>query len=155
MIGGPPIYFAPAPVSMLPPGYGPVPYSPPVAPRPASPVRIAQASALPPAIIRGQMADDVGSARSIAAVAMPAPDQLGVNAHLANGACDWTAIHRRVQELGVVSFQMDRLSPEVYQITCLVPAEANHTHRIEAHGATEAEAARCALDEVQRWKSQR
>jgi len=61
-----------------------------------------------------------------------------------------------MQDLGVISFQLDRLNADVFQITCLLPtSEAGRTHRIEAHGATEAEAVRCALDEAQRWKSQR
>ena len=102
------------------------------------------------------MPDDIVPPARIGAMAMPSPDQLGVNARPAEGVCDWTAIHRRMQELGVVSFQMDRLNADVFQITCLLPtAEAGHTHRIEAHGATEAGAVRCALDEAQRWKSQR
>jgi hypothetical protein len=87
---------------------------------------------------------------------MPSPDQLGVAGRPTDGACDWTAIHRRMQDLGVISFQLDRLNADVFQITCLLPtSEAGRTHRIEAHGATEAEAVRCALDEAQRWKSQR
>ncbi len=66
------------------------------------------------------------------------------------------AIHQRMQELGVVSFQMDRLNADVFQITCLVPtAEAGRIRRIEARmGQLEAEAVRCALDEAQRCKSQ-
>jgi hypothetical protein len=156
MIGGPPVFFAPASVTMLPPGYGPVPYAQLPAPRPAAPVRTAQAPAPRPPVVRAQMAEDVVSPARIAPVAMPSPDQLGVNVRPAAGACDWTAIHRRMQELGVVSFQMDRLNADVFQITCLLPtAEAGRTHRIEAHGSTEAEAVRCALDEAQRWKSQR
>jgi hypothetical protein len=156
MIGGPPVFFPPDSVIMLPPGYGPVPYAPPPAPRPAAPVRTAQAPAPRPATIRGQMPDEVVPSARIALVAMPSPDQLGVNVRPADGTADWTAIHRRMQELGVISFQMDRLNADVFQITCLLPtAEVGRTHRIEAHGTTEAEAVRCALDEAQRWKSQR
>ena len=84
---------------------------------------------------------------------MPSPEQLGVGARPADG--DWTAIHKRLQDLGVATFQMDRLSPEVFQFTCLLPtAEPGKTHRIEAQGATETEAARRALDEAQRWREQ-
>ncbi len=105
--------------------------------------------------MRGQMAEEAAAPMPIAPVAMPSPDQLGVDVRLAAGACDWMAIHQRMQDLGVVSFQMDRLNADVFQITCLVPtAEAGRIRRIEAHGATEAEAMRCALDEAQRCKSQ-
>ena len=111
---------------------------------------------LGPQLCAAKWPDDLAPPARIAPVAMPSPDQLGVNVRPADGACDWTAIHRRMQELGVISFQMDRLNADVFQITCLMPtAEAGRTHRIEAHGATEAEAVRCALDEAQRWKSQR
>jgi len=157
MIGGPPVFFAPPAVTLLPPGYGPVPYAPPPppAPRAAAPILSAQAAPRPP-VMRGQMAEEVVPTVRPLPVAMPSPDQLGVNIRPAAGACDWTAIHKRMQDLGVVSFQMDRLNADVFQITCLLPtAEAGRTHRIEAHGATEAEAMRCALDEAQRWKSQR
>ncbi len=82
---------------------------------------------------------------------MPSPDQLGVVGRSADG--DWTTIHKRLQELGVVTFQVDRLSADVVQFTCLLPtADPGKTRRIEAHGATEAEAARRALDEAQRWR---
>ena len=55
------------------------------------------------------------------------------------------AIHRRMQDLAVASFQMDRLNGDVYQFTCMMPtADAGRTHRIEARGATQAEAVRRA-----------
>jgi hypothetical protein len=161
MIGGPPVFFAPGSVTMLPPGYnaptyGAVPYAQPPIPQPAPPVRSAQAAAPRAPVVRGQMAEEAIPPIRTFPVAMPSPDQLGVNVRPAAGACDWMAIHRRMQELGVISFQMDRLNADVFQITCLLPtAEAGRTHRIEAHGTTEADAVRCALDEAQRWKSQR
>jgi hypothetical protein len=102
------------------------------------------------------MAEEAHAPIRITPVAMPSPDQLGVDVRPSAAVCDWTAIHRRMEELGVVSFQLDRLNADVFEITCLLPtAEAGRTHRIEAHGATEAEAVRCALDEAQRWKNQR
>lgn len=140
--------------------YGPPPgyvVQPPV-PRPVqapAPVHTAQGALPPPAVVRGQAPDSVTMVASVAPVAMPSPDKLGVGGRPADGASDWTAIHRRIQELGVVSFQADQLSAEVYQFTCLMPtAEAGRTHRIEGHGATQAEAARRALDEAQRWRDQ-
>jgi len=155
MIGGPPVFFAPPTVTMLPPGYGPVPYAPPARPT-APPMRSAQTAVARPPVFRGQMTEEAAPPARTSLVAMPSPDQLGVNVRPAAGACDWTAIHRRMQDLGVISFQMDRLNADVFQITCLLPtAEAGCTHRIEAHGATEAEAVRCALDEAERWKCQR
>ena len=112
-------------------------------------------TALPKPVVRGQAPDANPPPPRPAPIAMPSPEQLGVTARSGNGGCDWTAIHRRMQDLGVASFQMDRPNGEVYQFTCLLPtAEAGRTHRIEGHGATEAEAARRALDEAQRWREQ-
>ncbi len=146
MIGGPPVFFAPPPVSMLPPGYGPVPYTP-------SPVRAAQAPSPRAPVVRGQMAEQSAPPVPLPAVAMPSPDQLGVNAKPADGICDWSAARRRMQDLGIISYQLGRPDANVFEFTCLMPAEAGRTHRIEAHGATETEAVRCGLDEAQRWKS--
>ena len=110
---------------------------------------------MPPAVVRGQAPDSVTTVASVSPVAMPSPDKLGVAGKAADVAPDWEAIHRRIQELGVVSFQADQLSAEVFQFTCLMPtAEAGRTHRIEGHGATQAEAARRALDEARRWREQ-
>ena len=154
--------YAPQTYSGLPPGavIYPPPGSPVVqaaAPRQpaAPPVRTTQAASPKPPVVRGQAPDDKAPPAHTT-VAMPSPDQLGVSAKAADGATDWVAIHKRLQELGVATFQVDRLNAEVYQFTCLLPtAEAGKTHRIEAHGNTEAEAARRALDEAQRWKEQR
>ena len=105
-----------------------------------------------PPIIRGQAPDSIVPPGR-PTVAMPSPEQLGVGGRPADS--DWTVIHKRLQELGVATFQVDRLSAEVVQFTCLLPtADPGQTHRIEAHGATEAEAARRALDEAQRWREQ-
>jgi hypothetical protein len=60
-----------------------------------------------------------------------------------------------MQDLGAVSFQLDKLPSNVWQFTCMLPtAEPNRTHRIEAHGASEGEAVRRALDEAERWHRQ-
>ena len=144
----------------LPPGAAPYPppgYAvQPAVPRPAAaqPVRTAQAPPKAP-VVRAQAPDDV-KPQVRTTVAMPSPDQLGVSGGPADGGCDWTATRRRLQDLGVVTFQVDRLNAEVYQFTCLLPSsEPSRTHRIEAHGTTEAEAVRRALDEAQRWRDQR
>jgi hypothetical protein len=103
-------------------------------------------------VIRAQAPDDMApSVRKMAA--MPSPEQLGVGPRSAD---DWTAVHKRLQDLGVTTFQLDRLNPEVFAFTCLLPtADPGQTHRIEAHGATEVEAACRALDEAQRWCERR
>ena len=146
------------------PTYAAAPYAPPPgyvmqppAPRPpqaAPPVRAVQAAA-PKPVIRAQAQDDYAPPPRPAPLAMPSPQQLGVAARSGDGGCDWTALHRQMQDLGVASFQMDRPNGDIYQFTCLLPtAEAGRTHRIEGHGATQAEAVRRALDEAARWREQ-
>jgi hypothetical protein len=101
------------------------------------------------------MADDPAPARP-GKLAMPSPEQLGVNAAKAADAPDWSATRRALQELGAVSFQLDRLPGGAHQFVCLLPtADPEKPHRVEAHGATEAEAVRRALDEARRWREQR
>jgi hypothetical protein len=153
--GSYPTSLPPGAILALPPGYGPVPFAPPgylapPAPRPAPAVQ----AQVPKPVVRAQAPDDiVPQVRT--SLAMPAPDQLGVSGRPADG-CDWTVFHRRLQDLGAISYQVDRLNADVYQFTCLLPTkEAGRTHRIEAHGATEGEAVRRALDEAERWSSQK
>jgi len=147
----------PGAVPYPPPGY-PVQQAygqPPTPPRQAAPpVRTAQVPAPKAPAIRAQAPDDI-KPQVRTTVAMPSPDQLGVAARPADGSCDWAAARQRMQDLGVVTFQVDHPAAEQYQFTCLLrTAEAGRTHRIEAQGATESEAVRRALDEAQRWRAQ-
>jgi hypothetical protein len=137
-----------------PPGATIIPAAPPGAPA-APATRVAQTPPPKPAVVRGQAPGD--AAKPVRApVAMPSPEQLNVAARLPEGAPDWSAAHKRMQDLGVVTYQMDRPNGDVYQFTCLLSsAQPGRTHRIEAHGKTEAEAVRSALDEAQRWREQR
>jgi hypothetical protein len=109
-----------------------------------------------PTAVRG-VAEDEPARPRVTSVAMPSPDQLQVGAaRPADSGIDWTATRGRLQDLGVVSFQVDQLPAGGFQFTCFLPtAEAGKTHRVEAHGATEAEAVRRALDEARRWRDQR
>ena len=98
------------------------------------PLRMAQGT-LPPPVVRGQAPDAAAPPPpKPAPVAMPSPEQLGV-AGRADGGCDWAAFHKKMQELGVSSFQMDRPNADSYQFTCMIPTgDTVRTHRIERVG---------------------
>lgn len=62
---------------------------------------------------------------------------------------DWTAIHGRMKELGVVSFHMDSLPDGRSRFTCWVPRDRpGLTRRIECVAATEVEAVQLGLQQA-------
>jgi hypothetical protein len=82
---------------------------------------------------------------------VPSPEQLGIAASSkpAAQAVDWTDARRRLDELGAVGFNLQKLADDRYQFTVLVPlAESTKTRRVEATAGTEAEAVRLALARV-------
>jgi hypothetical protein len=89
---------------------------------------------------------------------MPSPEELGVTANRPAQAVpiDWTAVHARLDQLGATCFQVERPSPGMSRITCLLPAsQAGRMHRIEAQAASEADAVRLALSQIEEWAGQR
>jgi hypothetical protein len=184
-IGGPPIVYDYGynvqPSYGVPygtPAYGPEVYTPPARPAAAQPAvpraqaaapapqggagkNVAQNTTPRPTAVRGVPEEEPARPRPAAAppaaVAMPSPDQLNLGgARPADAGLDWTAARGQLQDLGAVSFQVDKLPGGAFQFTCFLPtAEAGKTHRVEAHGATEAEAVRRAIDEARRWRDQR
>src|SRR6266511_1649956 len=156
-----------------PPGFVPgpqpatfvAPSSPPPSRPPAGAAR-AQAPAAPaaprPPVIRTQGPDDLlpppPPPRSAPAAAprefvvLPPPEQLGVAARAADAGLDWTVVDRRLQALGAVCFQMNRLPQDRWRITCLLPtAQADHTHCVEAEADTKADAVRAVLEQAEKW----
>jgi hypothetical protein len=72
--------------------------------------------------------------------------------HAASGGLDWDSARRRLTGVGASSFHLERLAPEGYRFTCLLPtANANRSHRVEAVAATEAEAVQLALNRAEQW----
>ena len=134
----------PGAVTVLPPGAVVIAATAAGAPA-APPVPTAQTPPPRKPLVRAQ-APDTMLAPPRPAVAMPSPEQLGVGARPADG--DWTVIHKRLQELGVATFQVDRLRCG-RGFLHLHPAHrgAGQDAPHRAHGVTEGEAARRALDE--------
>jgi hypothetical protein len=87
---------------------------------------------------------------------MPSPEQLGVAVRPTDGGPDWTAIHARIKELGIVGFHMDSAPDGRCRFTCWVPhGQPGLTQRIEALAATEAEAVRLGLERADQSRTSR
>lgn len=73
----------------------------------------------------------------------------------ANGP-DWTAIHARMKELGVVGFHMDSTPDGRSRFTCWLPGgQPGLTRRIEALAATQDEAVQLGLERASQSRSAR
>jgi hypothetical protein len=84
---------------------------------------------------------------------MPSPERLGVAMPrpAAGSPLDITDLARRLQQVGASGYHLDRLPGGDFCFTCWVPgAQPGVSKRFEALGATEAEAARAALEQAAR-----
>ncbi len=106
----------------------------------------AAAPALRQPLARAKAPDEPAPARP-APLVMPSPEQLGVVVRTAADSPNWSALHARMNELGIVSFHMDTLPDGRHRFTCWLPqGQPGATQRIEALAATEIEAARAGLE---------
>jgi hypothetical protein len=82
---------------------------------------------------------------------LPSPEQLGVSAGAVQRV-DWNALHESLQRLGAVGLHVDRFPSGAYRVSLQLPTgQPERTHHIEAEAATEAEAARLALERGEQW----
>jgi hypothetical protein len=169
MIGRVPVQ----PTYVAPPSYAqggyampsaPAPYSYRNAPAPAVPQGAAPSLAQAPRpgnglIVRGQQPDEPieplppPPARPSEPIHLPSPEELGVGTgRAAEPGIDWAAVNRRIENLGAVCFQMNRLPEGRWRVTCLVPtAQPDRTQRIEAEANVRGEAVRLALEQAEQW----
>lgn len=83
-----------------------------------------------------------------APLALPSPAALGITASrpVATAvALDWNAVHARLERLGAVRFQSDRLPQGGYRVTFVLPSGAAGTQQVEGIAATQADAVQLAL----------
>ncbi len=162
----------PQAVPALPPGTLPAPpgfvSQPPADPPGWSqpvpvPAALAQQPSVPRPVVRLQAPDELSQAASPAnapmqadgkpaLVSMPSPEQLGVGAAQPcdSSATDWSAAHRRLNQLGAVCFRLDKLAPSGWRITCLLPtAQQGQLHHVEAVAESESEAVRLVLEKAE------
>jgi hypothetical protein len=140
------------------PVYAPAPSRPPVAraaaPVPRRPAATAQVATAPKPIVRGAPPDDP-PARS-ATLAMPSPEHLGVGVPrpVASNSVDWAVVGRQLQQVGARGSHLDSLPDGGFRFTCWLPgAQPGVSRRVEATAATEAEAARKALERAEQLKA--
>lgn len=98
--------------------------------------------------------DDEPAPRRPASIRIPSPEELQITGQpvqdLPPASVDWVQIRRRLDDLGSVGFQMDRLPEGGYRFICLLPtAQADRHHRIEARAASEAEAIQLVLERAE------
>ncbi len=85
------------------------------------------------------------------ALTLPPPEELGIGHKGAEAEFDMNALHRRLDELGAQSTEWQRTA-EGFRFSCqLESADASRTQRLEARGATRAEAARLLLTRAEEW----
>jgi hypothetical protein len=87
---------------------------------------------------------------------LPSPESLGIGTELspppaAARTVDWSALHSRLNRLGALSFAVQRPSAQLVRMISLFPLPENKVHRVEVSAATEAEAARLFLEQVEEW----
>ncbi|HEY1861814.1 MAG TPA: hypothetical protein VGG61_15750 [Gemmataceae bacterium] len=86
-------------------------------------------------------------------LALPSPEQLGVAVRKSESNVDWNLVHRRFHDAGATCFLLDHRPEGGCKLTCLLPTgQANRNHHIEVEAASEAEAARLALERLEEWK---
>jgi len=109
-------------------------------------------TAQPNPLIRAQAPEEPKPARP-PLLTLPSPEQLGVAVRPVENVVDWTALHARMKELGVLSFHMDSLPDGRSRFTCWMPGNRSGlTRRIESVAATQAEAVQHGLQEAARLR---
>ncbi len=119
-----------------------------------SPASLAGGAPSQPAKARGVSAEPV-SARFM----LPSPEALGVTTSLsspvqaaATAPLDWNVIQGRMDRLGVLRYQKDRLPAGGMRVLLLLPtADATKAQPVEAQADTEAAAVTLALNAAESW----
>jgi hypothetical protein len=96
-------------------------------------------------------------------VVLPSPEELGIKVGVPApapaavvAALDWNQIHARLEQLGVIHFQRDRLPQGGFRVTCSLPTGTPaQAHQVEAVAATESAAVLDALQRAEAWSTAR
>ena len=108
---------------------------------------------------RGRTADRPASMeRRPALMEMPTPEQLGLRSpRAADGEpTDWRKACRRLEELGAICFQLEKLPQGGWRFRCLLSTgQPNHSRSMEAEATTEMEAVGKVLYQAEEWRRSR
>ena len=114
---------------------------------------VSAAATLPPAKVRGVMADQAPK------FALPSPAALGVSdvnvaqPNAAKSAIDWKQVQARMERLNVLRYQKDRLPSGGVQVTMLLPtSDPARGQPVTAEADTEATAIVMALEAAEAWQ---
>lgn len=106
---------------------------------------------VPPTTVRGH-SQSLEPRTPAAPLSLPSPEALGIavaRTPAAATALDWNAVHARLDRLGAVRFQSDRLPQGGYRVTFLLPGGAAGTQTVEGVAATQADAVQLALSRAE------
>jgi hypothetical protein len=108
------------------------------------------ASAAPQPKFRMQAADDRPAPRRLS---LPAPEVLGVPpapARALAATLDWNATRAKLDQLGALSFRVDKLGGGSHRVTLLLPTpNPQRTRHIETTAASEAAAVQLAMEQAE------
>lgn len=108
---------------------------------------------LPAPTVRAQEPEESPPPTRPAPLVLPSPEQLGIAAAppavRSEGDLDWTAVHQRLDRLGVRCFQLDKTANGC-RVTCLLPSSRpGYQRRIEVQATTPVEAVRLLLARIE------
>jgi thioredoxin-related protein len=92
----------------------------------------------------------------VESIQLPSPEELGISGdkpapEVTGRPIDWSALHARLNRLGALSFIVQRPSAQLVRLISLFPMPENRVHRVEVSAATEAEAVRLFIEQVEEW----
>jgi hypothetical protein len=172
LIGSSPMsYPAPAGVPFSPPGqnyvpgYGqsprrPIPYA--GTSLPANGTRPLGPPASPRPIIRALPEEEPPTSTPLRPknpppLTLPLPEQLGIGVVQSPppASLDWNTVHDRLQRLGSLTYQLQKLPEGGFRFICLLPTtQPDRAQCIEAQGRSEGEAVGFALARAEQWFTQ-
>jgi hypothetical protein len=120
-----------------------------------------------PALARGQAPEEPKKPRTLPPVlpspdrlgivtAAPSPQQLGIggSSPAVTAPLDWNATRKRLQDLGALSFQLERPAADAYRFTITLPtAQLGKPYHVEGAGGTEVEAVQAALAKADKYRT--
>jgi hypothetical protein len=127
----------------------------------AWPPQLPTPPAAPPPTIRSQSPDEAVTAAPPSRAAwielrLPPPEELGIAVAARPVTLDWSAAHRRLEQLGACCIRLEKLANGGCRFTCVLPTgQADRTHCIESLADNAAEAVAVALDRAEAWARQR
>jgi hypothetical protein len=89
-----------------------------------------------------------------APLTLPAPEQLGVARTKTDHrpVVDWSDVQRRLDHLGALSLQQQKLLDGSYRVACVLPGhQGDHNYQVEAEGDNLAQAIGLTLDRAEKW----